>query len=91
MSDIYKRLFLSSCDIAKYSWRRAKYFRQFAEAATIAKAVETLQADHVKGLHDTWRARLIAQTYVAAEDVDIDALDADILVQVGLFGEVVYS
>lgn len=60
------------------------------DRALIEKAIATLLAGPVKFMSDKWRARLIGAS--AINDAgDIDASDADAIVQVGLFGEVVYG
>lgn len=61
-------------------------------ASTIRKAVDALKKGHIEGLGDERRrARLIGESYLGSDDRDIDAEDADILVQIGLFGKVVYG
>ena len=63
------------------------------DRALIAAAMERLASGPVHSLHDSIRGRLVGQ-YVIARDggeYDFDAGDADIIVQVGLFGEVVYG
>lgn len=57
----------------------------------IKKAFATLRRGQVEGLAEDYRARLIGQLHLSAEDMDIDAADADIVVQVGLFGKVIYG
>lgn len=57
----------------------------------IRSGIERLRAKPVEGLAEQYRASLIGQTFLAYDDADFDAQDADILVQIGLFGEVRYG
>jgi len=68
------------------------------DRALIAAAMERLASGPVHSLHDSIRGRLVGQYVIARDgrwmdggDYDFDAGDADIIVQVGLFGEVVYG
>ena len=63
------------------------------DRALIAAAMERLAAGPVESLHDSIRGRLVGQYVIARDggDYDFDAGDADIIVQTGLFGEVVYG
>ncbi len=56
----------------------------------IKRAFRRLIKD-VPGLHPQIRARIYSQSLVESRDAEIDAGDADILVQIGLFGEVKYG
>ena len=64
------------------------------DRALVEKSLALMAAGSVKHLDDSMRARIVS---IAAEHPknldagDIDADDADVIVQVGLFGEVTYG
>lgn len=58
---------------------------------TVNKAFETLKAGKVEGLNEKYRARLLGQMYLSGEDADLDSDDADNIIQIGLFGKIVYG
>ncbi len=58
---------------------------------TIQKAIHRLKRGDVPYLCDELRCSLIGKSYATPEEIDIDASDADLIVQVGLFGEIKYQ
>lgn len=80
--------------IPEYDSVKVQYFDEeeihTVDLDTIAKAFGIMRKGEVKYLHETSRARLLAD-YRELEAGDIDAVDATNLVEIALFGEVVYG
>jgi hypothetical protein len=58
--------------------------------ATIAKGVRAISAGKIKGVHQRYSERFVAALRMPL-DADLDASDADLAVQAGLFGEVIFG
>lgn len=58
---------------------------------TVRRAFQLLRRGPLTSPAEATRGRLIGQQFISADDREIDANDADIIVQLGLFGQVVYG
>lgn len=65
------------------------------DRALMAKAFERIAAGSVEGWHDSYRGKFLVLLHaqLAGKDIDVDydAYDAQALVQVGLFGKVIFG
>ncbi|MEV4454481.1 hypothetical protein [Microbispora sp. NPDC049633] len=89
---ILQKMYLNSAqlvaDVAAKLDEIPAEFKHDVNPDTIGRGILALDAP-VKGLNDERRERLRAECY--AEEPDFDGDDADVIMQIGIFGEVVYG
>lgn len=63
--------------------------RFLVDWSVIFRGLERIVAGPIVSLHDRTRLRIVSE--ILSDEPDLDAADADIIVQLGLFGSVVYG